>query len=630
MVASGRMWAYRALLVAVVFAAFSPVFFAGFLNWDDPQFIYQNSAVLSFDLGRMFTQTVLGLYIPLTSLSFSIEKAIFGLTPFVFHLNNVLLHTAVSVLLMGFFMQLGAGARAAFLGALVFAVHPMHVESVAWVTERKDVLYALFYILALRQWVVYLDERKTKGLVLTFVLGCLSLLAKPMAVSLPLVMFFMECWRTGSIRRVRLAPYLPMFMAAVLIGYVTYAQQVRNPVGDLGVSGLIWVWTFGFYIWKFFLPFVFNPAYALPTPVSFFHPAYAFSVVLFFALAGGLWYRVAVPQGGRDRWVLWAAGFFFLSIFFLLRFDAGDTHVVADRFMYLPSAGICLWLGIQADKAVTRYGRKAAFIIAGVVLLLALRTFSYAGIWKDSVTLWSYVIDRYPKKEIAYNNRAVAYGEMGQYDLAIADHSTVLTFPSNRALALYNRALNYRDWAKEKIRAGERAQAERLYRSALTDLDQALRFDPGYARAYDQRAMVRYYFKDEAGALEDLNKAVEIDPRNLEVFNNRGNMRAAKGELDLALNDYRRALELGANGPEAYNNIGIIYARKGHTDLALESFNKAISIDPRHGQAYFNRSVIERQKGDLRSALADVLRARTLGAAFNEDYLRSLQAELKN
>jgi len=617
---------YVALLLFITFVAFFPVLSAGFLNWDDQEFVYKNAAVLGFDVGSILTQSVLGLYIPLTTLSFAIEKAIFGLSPFVFHLNNLLLHMGIAVLLMSFFIEMKAGVRAAFLGALIFAVHPMHVESVAWVSERKDVLYALFYVLALRQWWMYLNKRRRVNFFLTILFGVLSLLAKPMAISLPLVMFFMEYWRKGSIRWVRWVSYVPMFLAALVLGYMTYSQHMRNPVAELGVSVLIWLWTLGFYLWKFLLPFSFDPLYALPTPVSIFHPAYALTCLGLLLLAGWLWYMAVMR---RDRWILWATGFFFLSIFFLLRFDAQDAQVVADRFMYLPSAGICLWLGIKGDEAVTRHGVKAAIIVVVAVIVLVLSTFLYARIWKDNVTLWSYVIGRYPTQELALHNRAVAYGEMGRYDLAITDHNKALMFSSHKPIALYNRATDYRDWAKEKVKAREYGEADRLYRSALKDLDESVRLDPGHAASYNKRAMIRYYLKDEAGAIEDLGQAIEKAPDDFEAYNNRGNMLAIKGELDRALDDYRRALELGAEGPAAYSNIGIIYIRKGYPDLALQSFNKAIAIDPRHAEAYFNRSVLERQKGDRRAALADALRARSLGADFNEDYLRSLQDEIK-
>ncbi|MBF0331627.1 MAG: tetratricopeptide repeat protein, partial [Candidatus Omnitrophica bacterium] len=613
-------WRHYVILAALTVAAFFPVLRAEFLNWDDQTHLIRNEAVLTFDLGGMFMHVVQDIYIPLTSLSFAVEKAVFGLNPFVFHLDNLLLHIAVACLLMGLFTRLGAVPMAAFFGSALFALHPMHVESVAWVTERKDVLYAVFYVLALRQWWAYLEQRKPYDLGVTLLWACLSLLAKPMAVSLPLVMIFMEWWKAGSVRQVRWKMYVPVGVLTGVIGWMTYLHHTRNPIGDPGVSALIWIWTLAFYAWKFCLPFIFHPLYALPSPVGLFEPVYL-AAVIFVGIVSVYIFRVA--RHHLDRWLLLAAGFFFLSIFFVLRFDSHDTHVVADRFMYLPSAMVCLWLGIKAEALIARHGRWVQAVIVVVMLLLAVRTFTYAGVWQDSVTLWSYVIRHYPQQEIAYNNRAVAYGDMGRYDLAIRDNTQVLTFPSNRALAFYNRAISFKDWAQEKIKDKDPVAADKLFRLAKADLDAAIGIDPYYAKTYNHRGMVRHLLRDEAGALEDLDKAIERDPNYGEAYNNRGNLRSAAGQLDLALNDYRRVVDLGSFVAEAYSNMGIIYARKGFVDLAMQNFDKAIAVNPQHGEAYFNRSVIRRQQGDMRSALTEALKARSLGIAVDEGYLRS-------
>ncbi|MFH0755023.1 MAG: tetratricopeptide repeat protein [Candidatus Omnitrophota bacterium] len=617
-------WRHYLWLVLLAGAAFFPVYRAEFLNWDDQTHVTRNVPVLGFDIIRIFTEPVHDTYIPLTSLSFAVEKAVFGLNPFVFHLDNLWLHILVSCLLMGFFTRLGASVGAAFIGAVLFAVHPMHVESVAWVTERKDVLYALFYVLALRQWWAYLDRGDKRDFGWTLCWALLSLLAKPMAVSLPLVLLFLEWWRSGDLRRVRGIAYIPFFLLAVAAGWMTYMHHVRNPIGDVGTSMLIWIWTLAFYIWKFFLPFIFHPLYALPTPIGIFEPAYFVTVVLMAVLAVCVFY---VAWRHLDRWFLLGAGFFFLSIFFVLRFDARDVHVVADRFMYLPSAGLCLWLGIKAEGWIVSRGRWAAAVLVVAVLLLGVRTYAYAMVWQDSITFWSYVIRHYPKQEIAYNNRAVVYGDMGRYDLAVRDNTRVLTFPSNRALAYYNRGVSFKDWAQQMLKEKKSLEAEKLFRLAKADFDAAIEEDPSYAKTYNHRGMVRHFLHDDPGAMGDLTKAIERDRAYAEAYNNRGNLRSSIGELDAALNDYQRVIQSGGFEAEAYSNMGIIYARKGFSDLAVQSCSKAIQVNPRHGEAYFNRSVLLFQKGDKNGARRDAAKARSLGIAVDDGYWRSLQGE---
>ncbi|OGX07961.1 MAG: hypothetical protein A2Z88_04805 [Omnitrophica WOR_2 bacterium GWA2_47_8] len=578
------------LLTVIIFCSFLPVLEADFLNWDDDVHIYNNAAVLSFDVRGMFTQVATDAYIPLTSLSFAIEKAVFGLNPRVFHLDNLFLHIAVAGLLMGLFLRLGAPLRAAFCGALFFAVHPMRVESVAWVTERKDVLYAFFYVLALRQWLCYLDARKFRDLGLTLVWGALSLLAKPMAVSLPLVMIFMEWWRSS--RPVRWIPYVPVVVMAAGIGVLTYVHHARIIAGDGGLNVLLWVWTLGFYILKTFLPQMPCPLYELPSS-GIAGPVYLASVI-FVGLVMWILKRTAAKQ--RDRWLLWAAGFLFLSIFFLLRFDVYDRNIVADRFMYLPGTGICIWLGVKADQAMTRYGRAAMAVIVGVFLFLIISTFRYSLVWKDSATFWTYMINSCSQDE-GMPRKSLAVQDTGG---SINGHKPDLIGSSTKILALFNRGVYYKERAQEKLKQRLYQEAGGLYQQAFADFDQAIRLDPQFSVIYNSRALVRHYFQDETGALEDFTRAIEKDPAFQEAYVNRCSQYGVMDQLDLALADCQRAIELGPDMPELYNNIGMIYAQKGLLDLSLKNFDKALALDPHYEVADSNRSVILQELKDVK------------------------------
>lgn len=590
---SGR---YYIFLVVILGLSFLPGLRAGFLNWDDPSHLYAHEAVLSFDVPGMFREMVNGTYIPLTSLSFAIERKLFGMDPFFFHLDNILLHAAVTVLLMGFFIRLGASVRASFLGALLFAVHPMRVESVVWLTERKDVLYALFYVLALRQWWVYLYQRKAWDAALTLLWGLLSILSKPMALSLPLVLFFMDWWRNYAPSPMERQSVVPAYrrgglgVYAIIAGFIwvvalpTYLHHARVPIQDPAQGILIWAWTLGFYIWKFFAPWILFPTYSLPLPVSILKPAYFLSLILVAAVAVFLWTRT---QRRTDRWFVWAVGVFFLSIFFILRFDSVDTETVADRFMYLPCTGICIWLGVLADQALIRSRRLATIGLVVIFSCLIWLTFTYSMVWEKSSTFWSYLIDHCSGSFLC-NDR----GTMGRVPVTMTDQDDGLVGAPRLVYAYFDRGIFYKVLGNDFEQEGEADQAKDSYRLALNDFDQAIRLAPNYWSIYNSRALVKKYLNDSPGVIADLDKAIELNPFYKEAFVNRCSAHGESGRLDLALTDCLKAEALGSRSPELYNDLGIIYAHQGMKGLSAQNFQKAVDLDPGYEDARKNRAAL--------------------------------------
>ena len=185
-------------VLLLTLAAFSSALNNQFLNWDDDRMLTENPSVRSLTPGNIqhiFTSTVQRVYIPLSVFSLAVEYAFAGDHPFIYHLDNVLLHLLVTGLIFVFALRMGLSGRAAGWAALLFGIHPMHVESVAWVTERKDVLYSVFYMASLISYWQYLEGKKKTDYGLSIVFGFLSILAKPMAISLPLVLFLLDWFK---------------------------------------------------------------------------------------------------------------------------------------------------------------------------------------------------------------------------------------------------------------------------------------------------------------------------------------------------------------------------------------------------------------------------------------------------
>ena len=243
------LWAiFAAVLAAIVY---QPALQNGFLQWDDLPHILENPSIQKLDahhVQTIFQSTIHKTYIPLTILSFAIEKHFFGLDPKIFHMTNIFLHAGVvaAIFLLG--LRMGLGLIAAFLSAVLFGIHPMHVESVAWVTERKDVLYAFFYLLALYAYWAYLESSKRHNYWLSVVIGFFSMLAKPMALSLPLILFLFDWFKRRKLTWGLCWNKIPFLTYIIPIAWITYLPNARIPGNNFIEAILIWVWTFTFFI----------------------------------------------------------------------------------------------------------------------------------------------------------------------------------------------------------------------------------------------------------------------------------------------------------------------------------------------------------------------------------------------
>ncbi len=598
------------LLVVLVFL---PSLGGEFVNWDDQSHLVDNAAVQSFDIRWMFSETVQKIYIPLTMLSFAVEHRLFGNGPFVYHLDNLILHLLNTLLVYLLLQRLGLTARAAFWAALFFGVHPMRVESVAWVTERKDVLYVVFYLLALHHYWSYLTRKSWTSYSWAIVCGVLSLLAKPMALSLPLILALLDWFYRRKIGRTAVLDKIPFFLYVVPITWFTYALHVRNPVNSVMEAFLTWTWTFNFYIWKFVWPAVLVPVYHTPKPVEITSPAYACSVLFFIGFAFCVW------RFAKNRWWIFAVAYYVLSIFFILRFDfAKDINIVADRFMYLPSLGFCAVLGWGADRALSlceahkKHLTRAAILTLWLVIgALGLKSITQTKVWNGTITLWTYVIRYNPTEFLAYNDRAVGYINKGFYDLALADYGAILKFDPGNVDAYFNRGLLY-----EKLKR---------YSSAIEDFSRVIEQYPYYEKAYDHRGMAHQAMGNWQAALADYERTIAVSPDFSDGYFNRGNIFNHQELLPRAIADYNRAIVLNPRFERAINNRGTVYAKLSDDKRALDDFNQAIAFDPKYAEAYYNRSVIYDRMSQRAQALVDALKAKMLGADVPESYLQTLR-----
>ena len=543
-------WFLPALLV-LSFLVFAPALGHDFVNLDDTDFLLKNQLVRSLSLDNIraiFLQSSLGVYVPLTVLSFAVEYHFFGYDPSVYHGTNMILHVFNVALVFWLARRMGLSAAGAFFAGLLFAVHPMRVESVVWVTERKDVLYAFFFLLSIHAYLQYLVRRRAVFFVLSVVLGLLSLLAKPAALCLPFVLAVLQYYQgQRKISWGLVADKTIYFLYIIPLIAISYSSISLNIPFDPLRNLLTASYTFTFYLQKFFFPAVITPFYDLPACVSLAEPQVLFGLVWFVA------YIFLAIRFHKDKWVSLANAFYVVTIFFMLRFDFNYYSTpVGDRFMYLPSIGFCLLFGAGWDRLAALPRRRFIPAVAGVVViftLLIIKTEQMIGVWRNSEVFWRY-LDRTSGDNYFVN---FYQGELafhrGDCDVAIAYLSNSIAMRPERIRPFYFRGLCYKrkgmfaparedlsraimnnvqapvnlrmDFHDLYLERGLLFFEARQYQDALADFDQAVRNQPNSARAYNNRGSVFYLLGNYPAALRDFDRSISLDPRAESTRRNR-------------------------------------------------------------------------------------------------------------
>jgi len=642
-----QLWLCLLIVVCVTFVAYIPSLSNGFTGWDDPAHLTENPVIRHLNLEhiqQMFfsaDRTVLKTYIPMTLLTFAVEYKYFGYEPFIYHFTNLLLHLITTGLIVYFVFQLGFSFWAALGAALLFGVHPMHVESVAWVTERKDVLYAAFYMLSLTCFVRHLKTEKLPSYLFALLFGLLSILSKAMALSLPLILILTEWFYRKDIKEIKLLNKIPFFLTIVPVAFVTYQLNARGVEVEAFQGMLVWIWSFSFYLFKFIFPIHLLPLYDASLPISLSNISYLSALAVVFLTIGLL------IKFRRNRFFVFAMGYFFLSIFFLLRFDIGnDLSIVADRFMYLPSLGICVLFGVGVQKLISMSEGKVWVQIAvqsSLVILmvfLSVQTFQQTRIWQNGITLWNYVIKAQPTNFRAYHNRGIDLSERKEFDLALADFNKTIEINPDYAKAYTNRSALYKLRGELDKALADYNQAIRLdadieatynnrgmfyfeqgqYGLALNDYNKSIALYPEFEEAYNNRGLVYAALGQIDNALKDYQTALKLNPKLFSAFSNRGMLLKNQGKFKVALENYNQAIQLNPQYSIALNNRGILYAVMERYDLSIEDFNRAIEVDPNYAHAYHNRGMSYKKQGMYQKAMNDYNHAIELDSQYVQAY----------
>jgi Tfp pilus assembly protein PilF len=601
-----------AALALTTFIVFLPALKAGFVNWDDDTNFLDNAnyrGLGAAQLQWMFTTFLMGHYIPFTWMTFGVDYVVWGMNPAGYHLTNILLHAANAVLFYFIALHLlrlsvpacpPDGAAAPILGSalatLLFAVHPLRAESVAWITERRDVLSGLFCLAAVLTYLQYcgVPDRQTERTRnapgwywASLAFFAFALLSKSMAMTLPAILLLLDAYPlrrlggVGSGRRwlpsrsvvVEKLPFFLLSSAAAYIALVALAHTTHmtsgpgsipstaeptvevSPIARVAISANALL----FYLWKMAVPLRLSPDYHLPAPAGFetWPALISFAVVLLVTVAVIVGYR---------RWPALAAAW--VGCIVMLSPVIWVPQIAADRYTYLACTGWTLLCGGGLASA-WRYcqrrnidawirGSLVALALA-VVAALGVLTWNQVGVWQDSETLWAHAVTVWPSSR--------SYYKLGD--------------------VLAQRG----DLAK-----------------AIKNFEAALRIDPRHTYAHTGLGFIFAIQGRLTEAKEEFDDAVRIAPRFASAHTGLGLVFARQGKLSEASDQFRRALEIDAGDAQAHTNLGLILKKQGQREEAAAHFQQAVRADPNSEQAQYQWGLALAEEGKLSEA-TDHLRA---------------------
>ncbi len=566
------------ILMVAVLGVYHPVKTYPFTNWDDIQFIVDNPCLNSSDpmaIGRMF---VIGgvpgekLYIPLTYVSYFLEKAVFGLTPDIVHRNNLWLHVVNALLVMMLYVSFRLPVIAAFIGAGLWALHPVTVEPVAWAMGRKELLAGFFGLMTLLGFKMYLTTSQRRwwwGSILFFSLGSLC---KPSLLVLPGVIFLIEYYEARNLSYQRVVKWLTYAPIAALIYWLNLLMPDDAVDGILpwqtrlqGMSYVLLTWSK-----RLLLIDQPNPFYCWPEPEVL---AVNAKIGVFILVVIG----IIVTHIIRKRWALPLVGVLFVGVLIipaLMIVWEGRDFITADRYGYFPMIG--LWLVVVSGFREIKDSYRPLYLglCISILVIFGYRSQQQIRIWGCSVDLWNSVLSNSPELVMARNNLGMAYLDQGVNESAIAEFKKGLKVEPYNVPILKNLCRIYLD--RNRI-----IEAEDLIKPVLsTSLN-----DSQIIKLWaDIQARKNLY--DEA--IGGYNRAIQLNPDYVSAYFGLGDTQEKIGNHREALSVYQRALLIAPLNPYLLNNTGVVYEHLGMINLAIKMYSDALRIKPDYVDANFN------------------------------------------
>lgn len=559
-------WRSACLVLLLLGTAFAlgPTLDNGFTEWDDDTHLTGNPRIRELSPAAVFwilsTRNDFSYDQPLAELTFALEYRFFRLDPRIYHLDNLLIHLVNCVLVFYLFLELGGRIPTAFAGALIFGVHPLQVESVAWVAERKNLLAGLFSLATLLSYLKYIGDNRGRSYFLALLFFVISLLAKPMALALPPILFLLDYLRGRRLSFRSAAEKIPFILILILVtvtfntgfGGDSAGRLVELILEEPLAGGRILARQTTFYFAKLAFPFRLSAVY----PQNAIRGDRASLLVR----AAPFWMitlTVLVVRSAKfTRKIVFASLFFLVLIGVTFPVTFLYPWGAADRYTYLSAIGIYFLAGTAFSRLFlgggrARAARKAVLVLALLAAAASLTALSRerSKVWLDSQTLWSDAAAKYPGIFLAHNNLGVILLQRGK---------------TKEAISNYNRALEIL---------------------------------PSYATAHFNLGVALARAGDPKGSIEHYRRAVELKPGFVAAHLNLGQILSEQGRLEEAAARYREAIRIDPGNPLAHYNLANTLARRGHIADAVFHYRMALKLRPGYPEARHNLELVLKAAG---------------------------------
>jgi len=591
-------------ILILVFISYFPAINGGFI-WDDDTFLTDNSIMAQPDaLKRFWVTTEAPDYFPLVSTSLWLQRLIWDLNPMGYHIFNIVLHAFNAVMLWLILCKLRF--RGAWLAAVIFAVHPVHVESVAWITEIKNLQSTFFFMLSLICYLNFTNSQKKQWYLFSGIFFFMALLSKTSVVMLPLILLLYHWWSDGSLRKKQLINTIPFFVFSAIFSAVTIWFQYNRAgaVGEPWSAGLLErilvagraVW---FYMGKLVFPldlmFIY-PRWSIdPQKLSSYIPTVALIVIVVF-----FWNK-------RKTWwgcpILAGSGYFVINLFPVLGFFNiyfMRYSLVADHWQYLASPGIIVmfvWivtllldyssLAQSPDGAAIEEGqvqlKKYLKVSLGMLLLgfLAFSTFHRAKIFKKNFSIWEDTLLKNPGAWMAHNNMGIELEKQGKLNEAIKHYKETLRLNPRYVIAYNNLGLAL----KQK---GDFEEAAIYFREAI-------RNNSKFWESLNNLGYVLNTLGRVEEAASYFEQVLAINPFSVEAHNNLANILDAKGKIEEAKKHYKKALSIDPENAKIHNNLGALFQAEKEYLKSINHLQKALQLKPDFKEARQSLSIVMEQ-----------------------------------
>ena len=586
-------------LAGISLAVFAQTIRYEFVNFDDDLYVYNapgiQAGLTMNGIGLAFTSQHARNWHPLTTLSHMLDCQLYGLNAGGHHATNIILHTIAVLLLFQVLWQMTGAVWKSAIGAALFAVHPLHVESVAWISERKDVLSAVFFLLMLGAYARYARAPSITRYLAVVVLFAAGLMSKPMLVSAPIILLLLDYWplrrfeqsslTTGKkkiarfnnqrhmIRRLLLEK-IPLLILSAGACIVTFILQKRAS-GAIPPLPLLWrvqnaFASYAIYAWKTLWPTDLAVFYPHPNNTLAIWEVISAIVLLLAITASAIVFRSQRPY-------LFTGWFWYLVMLVpVIGLVQVGEQGHADRYTYLPHIGLFLlvvWLA--ADVIGVRRSRLqfavAAAVALAIIAALGWRAFIQTSNWRNSETLWTHALAVTPDNDVAHNNLGYLCAGRGELDEAISHFESAARIRSGKRDAHYDLGsafvqMNLADDLAKKGRSDE----------AMVHYEEAIRLQSNYADAYYNRGSVLFAKGRTDEAIADWEKTLQIQPDDADAHTGLGNALLRKGSLHEAIAQYEKALALAPEDPHSRNNVAWVLATA--SDASIRDGARAVGF----------------------------------------------------